>query len=349
MNPFDSSHFPYDRPGALIAAVPAILGFVPESSFVLVTVERGQVGCVLRVDLDDFTPDTVQQMADAAAASHPERAVAVIVDADGMGCRMCRDEHRELIGLTIDALRGHDIELWAAHVVDRIAVGGRWQCADGCGSTGAVDDPSSSPLALAAVLDGRRLYANRAELLDSVTTTDDERAGRLAAVIERTAHGGVDRPDAAARRDVEHVMAVARAMAEGCEPTDDDAARIACALVDPRVRDTVYALAVGFASDHVEALWARLSRVLPTPWRAEALVLLAFSAYVRGDGPLAGMSLDAALDDDGDHRMANMLDQALQTAMRPEQIRELARTGYRLARRLGVDLPPQRDFGQRAS
>ena len=70
----------------------------------------------------------------------------------------------------------------------------------------------------------------------------------------------------------------------------------AFALEVARVRDTVYALAVGFASDHVEALWARLSRVLPTPWRAEALVLLAFSAYVRGDGPLAGISLDAALD-----------------------------------------------------
>jgi hypothetical protein len=29
---------------------------------------------------------------------------------------------------------------------------------NGCGSSGAVDDPSASPLAAAAVLDGRRLY-----------------------------------------------------------------------------------------------------------------------------------------------------------------------------------------------
>jgi hypothetical protein len=32
--------------------------------------------------------------------------------------------------------------------------------------------------------------------------------------------------------------------------------------------------------------------------------------------------------------------------MRPEQIRELAGTGYRLARRLGVSLPPRRAFGR---
>jgi hypothetical protein len=34
--------------------------------------------------------------------------------------------------------------------------------------------------------------------------------------------------------------------------------------------------------------------------------------------------------------------------MRPEQIRDLATTGYRLADRLGVTLPPMRAFGRRA-
>jgi len=33
--------------------------------------------------------------------------------------------------------------------------------------------------------------------------------------------------------------------------------------------------------------------------------------------------------------------------MRPEQIRQLAGTGYRLAKRLGVRLPPRRAFGRR--
>ena len=95
-------------------------------------------------------------------------------------------------------------------------------------------------------------------------------------------------------------------------------------------------------------LWALLSRSLPTRWRAEPLVLLAFSAYARGDGPLAGVSLEAALRCEPDHRMAGMLDTALQSGLRPEHIRELAVTGYRLAERLGVRLPPRRTFGRRA-
>jgi hypothetical protein len=46
--------------------------------------------------------------------------------------------------------------------------------------------------------------------------------------------------------------------------------------------------------------------------------------------------------------MAVMLDQALQSGMRPDQIRELAQTGYRLAKRLGVRLPPRQGVGRRA-
>jgi len=115
-----------------------------------------------------------------------------------------------------------------------------------------------------------------------------------------------------------------------------------------QVRDTLYALAVGESAGEAESLWALLARTLPPPWRVEALVLLAFSAYARGDGPLAGVSLEAALRCDPDHRMAGMLDTALQSGVRPEHIRELAVTGYRLAKRLGLRLPPRRAFGRRA-
>ena len=49
-----------------------------------------------------------------------------------------------------------------------------------------------------------------------------------------------------------------------------------------------------------------------------------------------------------EHRMAVMLDSALQSGMRPEQIREMALSGYRTAAKLGVRLPPRLAFGQRA-
>ena len=172
--------FHLNRPGVLIAALPAVLGFVPEKSLVLVTVDRGEMGCVMRVDLSDELVDSLEHVADVAAAARPDSAIAVVIDEEGANCRMCNDEHRELAGLLTTALAERGIELLAAHVVDRVAAGGRWHCADGCGNAGTVDDPSASPLAVAAVLDGRRLYARRAELQEVIDVIDPARTDALA-------------------------------------------------------------------------------------------------------------------------------------------------------------------------
>jgi hypothetical protein len=105
----------------------------------------------------------------------------------------------------------------------------------------------------------------------------------------------------------------------------------------------LFAVAVSDMSAEAEGLWVQLARVLPQPWRAEVLTQLAFFAYVRGGGPLAGIALQAALDIDESHRMANMLDTALQAGMPPAKIRDLAEVGYRLAEETGVVLPARRE------
>ncbi len=344
--------FELNRPGALIAALPAVLGFVPENSLVLVSLGGGELGSVMRVDLSEELANRVGHLADVAAAAGPEAAIAVVVDADGAHCPSCNEEYRQLCTALTDALSQHDIELWAAHVVDRVALGGRWHCVDGCGSSGLVDDPSASPLAAAAVLDGRRLYPRRADLQAVIAVDDAARSAELAGAVSEQAAGrrAAHRADArgCTRRDVENAMAAASGVASGQSLSDTELAKLGCALSDGQVRDILYALAVGENAGEVESLWALLARTLPPPWRVEALVLLAFSAYARGDGPLAGVSLEAALRCEPDHRMAGMLDMALQSGLRPEDIRELALTGYRLAKRLGVRLPPRRPFGRRA-
>jgi Domain of unknown function (DUF4192) len=334
------SDFQLNRPGALIAALPAVLGFVPEKSLVLVTIDRGELGCVMRVDLSPELPGSVGHLAEVAGSARPDAAIAVVVDAEGAGCRLCNDEYRDLHEALADGLAGYAIELLDFHVVDTVGPGGRWHCLDGSGGT--VDDPSASPLAMAAVLDGRRLYARREELLEVIEVTDAAASNALTGAIR--AHS--DEVDEV--RGIQDAMAAAARVAAGQPLSEAVTARLACALTEPRVRDLLYALAVGERAAQAEALWAVLSRTLPPPWRVEALVLLAFSAYARGDGPLAGVSLEAALRCDATHRMAGMLDTALQSGMRPEQIRELAVTGYRVAKRLGVQLPRPTQFGPRA-
>ncbi len=333
--------FQLNRPGALIAALPAVLGFVPVKSLVLVTIDRGELGCVMRVDLSPELTDSVGHLAEVAAAARPDAAIAVVVDEEGAGCRLCNEEYLALSKELSTYLGNHAIELVDFHVVDTIGPHGRWHSVGG--AWGTVDDPAASPLAMAAVLDGRRLYARREDLQNVIGITDATASEALAEVIR-----GQDDTEADARRDISDALAAGQRAAAGERLSDAQTARLARALTDPQVRDVFYALAVGDGAPEAEALWAVLARTLPDPWRVEALVLLAFSAYARGDGPLAGVSLEAALRCDAGHRMAGMLDTALQSGMRPEQIRELAATGYRLAKRLGIALPRPRDFGRRA-
>ncbi|MEZ0049504.1 hypothetical protein ABIA30_000494 [Mycobacterium sp. MAA66] len=350
MTKSEAFDFHLDRPGALIAAIPAVLGFVPEDSLVLITLAAGEMGAVIRADLADEVRAGLAQLAEVAASGDADAAVAVIVDADGLDCRLCSDDHRARAAALEKILQDSGIELLAVHVVDRVEAGGRWQCVDGCGNSGLVDDPSASPLAMAAVLDGRRLYAKRGDLLELIANVDGPRTevirreiGKLCATTDHR-----PRSDAEVRADVERVMAATGRASAGAAAPDAELAALARAVVDPRVRDTLYALAVGVRAADAEELWAALARTLPAPWRIEALVLLAFSAYARGDGPLAGVALDEALAIDDTHRMAGMLDTALRSGLRPDRIRELALTGYRLAERMGVQLPPRQLFGRSA-
>jgi hypothetical protein len=344
--------FELSRPGALIAALPAVLGFVPEHSLVLVSFGDGELGSVMRVDLSEELADRVGPLAEVAAAAAPEAVIAVIVDSDAAYCPSCNEEYRQLSVALAEALSQHNIELWATHVVDQVALGGRWHCVEGCGSSGLVDDPAASPLAAAAVLEGRRLYPRRADLQAVIAPDDPVRSAALAGAVRqqaarrRAAHGA--HPVRCTRGDVEMAMAAADRVAAGESLSDTEVATLGCALSDAQVRDILYALAVGESAGEVESLWALLARTLPVPWRVEALVLIAFSAYARGDGPLAGVSLQDALRCEPDHRMAGMLDTALQSGLRPEDIRDLALTGYRLANQFGVQLPPRRPFGRRA-
>src|ERR1700743_3681832 len=70
--------FELNRPGALIAALPAVLGFVPENSLVLVSLDDGELGSVMRVDLSEKLAERIGHLAEVAGAARPEGALAVM-------------------------------------------------------------------------------------------------------------------------------------------------------------------------------------------------------------------------------------------------------------------------------
>lgn len=128
------------------------------------------------------------------------------------------------------------------------------------------------------------------------------------------------------------------------DPTD--IARIALAIGHVQVRDALLALTLGDDAGFVEEFWARMSCVLPKDERAIAATLLAFSAYVRGDGPMARIAIDAALEADENYSLARLLDRSLSAGAGPELVREVAESGFACARACGVRLPGD-PFGRR--
>lgn len=312
---------------SLITSIPALLGFVPDRSLILLPIAGGALGTVMRVDLDGHTAEVSGRLAAVAADHEADSAIVVIVD-------LHSGHHTDLVDALAAALTLRGIRVLGALGVDDIIGGGQWHCLDDCGAGGTLDDPAGSVMAAAAVLDGRKLYRNRGEM-EALVAQDPATVEMVRAAL---AAGSAPTDP---REAVESAIAVARTLAMGAVPSVDEIASTATALLDNQVRDMLLAFALTDESHAAEDFWAMVARSVPSPWRVEALALLAVYAYVRADGPLAGIALEAALQDDPWHSLASMLDCALQTGMQPSDIRSLAVVGYRVAREAGVNLPGQ--------
>lgn len=138
-----------DNPGATIAALPAVLGFVPQSSLVIVSLEQNRIGAVLRVDLADDPIGNAAQIAAVTVSSGADNTILVVVDNDGALCPMCNEDHRRLGDALTAALAEHEIEVAALYAVTAITAGGTWLSLSGFGegTHGKVDDPGSSTAA----------------------------------------------------------------------------------------------------------------------------------------------------------------------------------------------------------
>ncbi|WP_169815518.1 DUF4192 domain-containing protein [Nocardia inohanensis] len=349
-------------PGEFIAAVPAMLGFMPERSLV-VTVLRTEidggpasaVDVVARMDLESqgrvATAEMVDRVARLCAQRQAVSAIALIVDdratVPGRRHRGVRArQHGNLIAALEHRLDADGVPLAGAWAVREIGAEQAWWSVNGPGRRGTQPDPAASLVTLRQVLEGRPMRGSRDELTASVAVDAElrERVSRELAREEETAAArtaGALRcadPERFTRDALRRVVQAIAAMAAGALPGAAELAEVAVALRDSTVRDVMFALIEDPHADAAEALWLQLTRALPDADRVYAATLLAYHAYARGDGPLAGVALEAALSCDPAHKVAVLLDAGLQSGMRPHRLRRLAESGREAAADLGVNL-----------
>ncbi|MFC9790298.1 DUF4192 domain-containing protein [Rhodococcus sp. NPDC127528] len=346
-DPIPDAHGPVriSDPGDLIAAVPALLGFRPRRSLVVVCLggdEPSVVRAVMRHDLPDrgvgpADREGVDRMALVCGREQVDSVVAVVVDERTNR----RGTHNALVDELGACLAEHGIPMIGAHVLGEVTAGRRWRGLLGDPRQGVLPDPDASAVALAQVLCGRAIRGSREELEAILEPGPARDRQRLVTLILR-AHDRAAAPTAPTQREtLDFVLGRIADLASAVAPTDDDIADLAVALADVRVRDALLCLAVTDEADAAEQLWIALARALPDPDRAEAAALFGFSAYARGDGPMAGVAFAAALLANPDHRLAALLDDALQKGIRPESVCDLATTGREIAAQIGVRMPPR--------
>jgi hypothetical protein len=306
----------------LLATVPHLLGFTPESSFVIVGATRAdRVQAAFRYDLPD-PPDSdaaaeIAAHAVSVLAGH-RLAVAVAVEY-GPG--------RLVIPLA-DALRAavSSAGIWLRDVL-RVEDGRYWSylCANPscCPAEGVVFDPGSHPVAKALAVSGRPILAGRdalAATIAPVTGAAAEAAQQAAEQAERAARrliasGG---PKAVEQAGLTAVRAAIGVYRNGGSLTPAIGfAWLALVLTRLRVRDDAWARMDLEHHETHRRLWTDVVRRAQPGYAAAPASLLAVTAWQGGDGALANIALDRALADTPGYSMALLLRSALDAGVPP--------------------------------
>lgn len=307
-------------PAELIAALPHLLGFHPRDSLVVVALAGRRLGLTLRADLPspEHEPALAAQLAEPVARQCPSSAVLVVVGGAGPGGPPPR---RELVETVTETLTAAGVPVQHAVWTSDTAEGSPWACYGDDGCAGLLPDPDGTPLAAATVAAGAVTYPGREELAALLDPVDDWALERRATLLDDTDR---DHPlsRALARHRLRQLGELHGAAERGALVLDDrTVADVGSALCDHLVRDECLGWSLGDGAVAAEQLWMQLTRATPAPERAEPAALLAATAYLRGDGALAGIAVDVALAACPPHALAGLLRAALEGGLPPDALR----------------------------
>ncbi len=340
-------------PAALLAVIPKLLGFMPESSLVVIGTEppNSSVRVTLRYDLPDpvgagIAADMAAHAAGVLAAQRLTTMVAVgygpaaLVD---LVAAALRDAARKA-GITLqEFLRAENGRYWSYLCGDEAC----------CPPEGKPFDPAAlaeagtSPASQAAgarsaradtVLPSRAAVAARvapvggtaAESMRQATRRAERHVTQLLAQVRRSARRGAARHLVATEGLAASGDMIATYRAGGRYTTDFQLARMTVALRDLRVRDDAWARMDPAYTDAHLRLWIDVTRRAQPGYVAAPAALLAFVAWQSGDGALANVALDRGLADDPRYSMALLLRQVI-TAGAPPSLARLPMTPEEVA------------------
>lgn len=312
----------------VLAAIPALLGFVPTDSVVMVALtepdgEPATLAFVARTDAVGGAP--IDRYSEAITRANVAAVIWIVVGVDHVaaaGLDHIEEAQRELDSLGIRSVR--------ILVAQSLEAGAGWFDMSGQ-ENGLTEDPALSDTSLARTINGHKMSSSRAEI--EARYIEDQAADMDAAHAAAREEG-----DEFAQTTIAEFAAVVRNFEA---PNLDLAARVGlCAAMDASHRDALTGVVTISAAAAVDAFTATAAH-LRGNYRAQILTLAGLAAYVSGDGTVAGIAFDAAHNievDPSKTTLLQLLEKSLTAGIRPEAIAELVTIGVEVARSLGVDL-----------
>ncbi len=318
----------------VLAVVPHLLGFHPRKSLVMLGIggPHARIRLAFRYDLPDAADVSMSEDIAAHAVNVLSRENLTMVILVGYGTG---EAVTPVMDIVQPALRAGEIAIQDALRVD----GGRYwsyRCHDPlcCPPEGVPYDPSEHPAAAALEAAGLAVHADREELArtlapssesaEPVTAALARARGRANRLIEHAMivgpEGDLFQPVAdAGRKSVRQAVTSYR---RGEQLSSlDELAWLGFVLTDMRVRDDAWARMDPQYSEAHQLLWTTLVRQLPTEFVPAPASLLAFVSWQAGDGALATIAIERALDADPDYTMALLIADALHAGLPPSAAR----------------------------
>jgi hypothetical protein len=320
----------------VLALVPFTFGFHPERSLVLITFEPPGRPFGARIDLPD-DPGELDVVVEELMVAARRNGCGV----DTLALVVVYTEEHELAELAATLLTV-ELETLGVDIITALrAADDRWfrlgVGVEGPAGDGVPFDLTSHQLTARSVVEGRVTFESREELSASLAVADADQAERVNRAHDELALLGDLSPSALAFEGRWLVGLAARPESA----TLSDMPLVARLLRDIAVtplRDLVWSLMTRTnATEHVR-LWTDVVRQAPVPLVAPAAGLLAFAAWLSGDGALAWCAVERSLGADPDHTLAHLVARALELAVPPtEWSPPSPPVGYAGRRRVVVD------------
>lgn len=345
-------------PADLAQLVPYLMGFHPSRSLVVVGLANRRVQISARLDLDDLHDDDADSRLAATllamVGSGVQSFVGIVYDDEALP--FGRPDDDELPWAGIAAVLDAEVARVGCELDDIALVSaGRiysfvCRVPACCPPEGTVLDGASTAAAeatyagLVALPDRESLAAlldpapdvERDALRPALQHAEDE-------AIEAILRGDGPRRDRSAKRAL---LAAARRVdgADGSTVSaagplnDDQLIDFAVSLQRRDVRDAIW-LAIDEGRIDGRPLWRAMAHRLPAPFDAAPLFLFAWMCYRDGDGALAGIAAERALESDPRYNAADLVVAALAHAIDPRQMPKLRGAFSRRRKRARAGAP----------